>query len=112
MQHAMFGQFERGQRRALVARARLVHPDVERNACVMRQIERRKRGPIVDRREPARVAMGQDIERTAGPAGRHRAQYAKAMLAYGAVQLDILVADRSEEHTSELQSLMRNPYDV
>src|SRR3546814_3393603 len=108
----------------------------------MRQIERRKRGPIVDRREPARVAMGQDIERTAGPAGRHRAQYAKAMLAYGAVQLDILVADgggagigsggaglggkrphglhhpvqrpfeRSEEHTSELQSLMRISYAV
>ena len=35
------------------------------NAFVMRQIDRRQRGAVIHRRQPAGIAMGEDVERLA-----------------------------------------------
>ncbi len=60
--HAMAAQFEGGERRALVARPCLVHPHMQGDACVMRQVDRRQGGAVIHRRQPAGIAMGEDID--------------------------------------------------
>lgn len=47
---------------ALIARAGLVDPDVQGQAAVERNVDRREGGAPVGEREPARVAMGQDVD--------------------------------------------------
>ena len=56
-------ELEGGERGALIARARFVDPDMQRNACVMRHVDRRERGAPIDAGEPAGIAMGEDVER-------------------------------------------------
>src|SRR3546814_10099651 len=73
------------------SRAGFINPHVQRQPLVLRQIDGRGRGAVIDRGEPAGVAVREDVER---PAGLPRVQI------------------RSEEHTSELQSLMRISYAV
>ena len=68
---AMAAQLEGGERSALVARPRLVHPDMQRNARIMRQIDRRQRGAVIHRRQPAGIAMGEDVDGLAGLFGRY-----------------------------------------
>ncbi len=62
MRHAVLAQFPGGEAGALIARPGLVDPDMERDAAIMRQIDRRERRAPIDRREPAGVAMGQDLD--------------------------------------------------
>jgi len=62
MRHTMRTQLERSQRRALIAWARFIDPDMERQSCVMGHVDRRKRSPPIDARKPAGVAMGEDVE--------------------------------------------------
>ena len=66
VRHAMVEQLPRGETGPLVARPRLVDPDVNREAGIMRQINGRSGGAPVDRGEPARVAMGENVKRPAG----------------------------------------------
>ena len=59
---AVPGELARGQRRALIARPGLVDPDMDRKAGIVRLVDRRGGRAPVDRRQPAGIAMGQDIE--------------------------------------------------
>ena len=58
MRHPVFAKFPGGELGALAARPRFVHPNVNRNPGIMRGIDGRSGGPIIDEREPAGVAMG------------------------------------------------------
>ena len=51
------------QQGALIARAGLINPDMDRYARLNRVIHRRGRRAPIHRGQPARVAMGQDIHR-------------------------------------------------
>ena len=93
---AVRAQLPRGQRGALVARPRLVDPDVNRNARVVRRVDARQRRPPVDRRQPARVAVGEHLDRLPG-GGAPRAGGAdqrQRVRADRAVDGDVLVGDR------------------
>jgi hypothetical protein len=83
-----------GQPRALVAGAGLVDPDVDRDAALDRLVDPRQRRPVVDRGEPARVAVGEDLHRPL-PAGRLPAALdeRRAVLADRPVDRHVLVAD-------------------
>ena len=70
VRHAVMAEFPGGQRSALIARPGLVDPDVNREAAIVRQIDRRRRRSPVDRRQPAGVAMRQDVDGFAGLLGR------------------------------------------
>ena len=94
VRHAVPRQFERGEQSALVARARLVDPYVNWNAGVVREIDRRGRGAVIDRRQPAGVAMRQDVERAIGVLRVEGAEQREAMRADRLVERDVLVADR------------------
>src|SRR5204862_5611519 len=85
------GELPRGQAGALVARPRLVDPDVDRDAGVVRLVDRRQGGAPVDRRQPARVAMGEGVDAVA--ARRHTPDLGEPVLADAAANLGILVAD-------------------
>ena len=61
--HAVLAQFPRGQFCSLVARARLVHPHMERDSPIVRGVKRRRRSAIIDARQPACVAVGEHIDR-------------------------------------------------
>ena len=54
-------EFPRGQRSALIARPGLVNPNVNLQATIVRQIDRRRRGSPIDSGKPAGVAMGQEL---------------------------------------------------
>ena len=64
VRHAMAGQFPGGEAGALVARPRLVDPDVHRNAGVVRTVDDAERRAPVDAGDPAGVAMGEDVDRS------------------------------------------------
>ena len=66
LRHAVLGQLPRRQAGALVARPRLVDPDMDRHTLVMRQIDRRGGGADIDGGEPAGIAMGEDVHALAG----------------------------------------------
>ena len=85
-------QFERRQRRPLVARPRLVHPDMHVDPPVMRQIDRRQRGPPIHRRQPAGIAMGQHIHAPARCGGVRDQPH--PMRADRRTQRDVLIGDR------------------
>ena len=70
MRHAMVAKFPCRERSALIARPGLVDPDMNLQAAIMRQINRRRRGAPIHRRKPAGIAMGQDIDWLAGPLRR------------------------------------------
>ena len=94
VRHAMAGHFPGGELRALIARARFVDIDVDRNAGLDRQIDRRGGGAVIDRRQPAGVAMGEDVDPFARllPGG-DLLDDGEPVAADGAVEFDILVGD-------------------
>jgi len=55
-------QFPCGQARALVARAGFVDPDVNLDTGFVREVNRRRRGTPVDRRQPAGIAVREDVD--------------------------------------------------
>jgi hypothetical protein len=63
------------------------------DAGVVRRIDRRDGRTPVDRRQPAGVAVGQDVHRSGLLRGKG-ADQTSAMAAQCTVQFDILVADR------------------
>ena len=66
MRHPFAQQFESGEARALIARARLIDPDMDRDSGARRLVNRRQRRAPVDGREPAGVAMGEDVHGATG----------------------------------------------
>src|SRR2546426_10145732 len=48
---------------ALTSRPGLIHPDMNRQTAIMRRVDRRQGRSVIDKRKPARVTMGQDIDR-------------------------------------------------
>ena len=67
VRHAMAGQLPGREAGALVARPRLVDPDMHRDAVIMRAVDDAERRAPVDAGDPAGVAMGEDVDRP-GPA--------------------------------------------
>ena len=65
VRHAVLAELPGGERSALIARPGLVGKDVNGNALIVRQIDRRRRGADIDRREPAGIAMGEHVHRLA-----------------------------------------------
>jgi hypothetical protein len=57
VRHAVLTKFPGGQSGALVARTRLVDPDMERHPPVVRHVDRCQRGAEIDGRKPAGVAV-------------------------------------------------------
>ena len=90
---AMAAQLERGQRGALVAGAGFVHPDMQGDAGVMRQIDGRQRGAVIHRRQPAGIAMGEDVEFLAGLLGGDLADDLQPVFADGLAHGHIFVGD-------------------
>ncbi len=95
MRHAVAAEFIGRQGRALVAGPRLVDPDMDRDAGVVRDIDRGQRRTPVDGGKPARIAVGQDVDRMTGRFSRRdRADQRQAVLADGAAERHVLVADQ------------------
>jgi len=91
---AVLAQLPGGELRALVARARLVDPDVHRDAPVMGGVDGRRRGAIVHEGQPARVAVRQDIHRRAALARANFFDQRDTVLADAAAKLRVLIRDR------------------
>ena len=96
MGDAVLAEFPRRQGSALVARPRLVDPDMHGNAGVMRLVDGRGGGAPVDGREPAGIAMGENIDGLAGGLARRRGpDEGEAMIADRRAERDILLGDAS-----------------
>jgi len=61
---AVLAELPGGQTGALVARAGLVDPDMDRNALIVGTVDRRERGAPIDRGEPAGIAMRHHLDPT------------------------------------------------
>ena len=99
MRHAVLAEFPGGERGALVARAGLVDPDMERDTGVVRGVDRRQRGADVHGRKPAGIAMGQHIDAFAVlfPGGN------------GLDQLAAVAADRLVDHDVPVANFSGTP---
>ncbi len=94
VRHAMLAKLPAGQMRPLIARPRLIDPDMDRNAPIIRLIDGRERRSPVNGGQPAGVAMGEDIELALLSL---RFPYAtedlQPVIADSAVDRDVLIAD-------------------
>ncbi len=106
VRHAVLAEFERGQRRALIARSRLVDEDVHRHAAIMRHVDRRRRRAPIDGRQPSGVAMGQDVDRASALA-MDRFDQGQAGFADAPVQGDVLVAEGARARPRGLGAFRR-----
>ena len=88
-------QFPSRQARALIARTRFVHPDVDRYACPLGGIDGRQGRPVINRRQPAGIAMREDIDRLVrrGLAVMGDLDQAQPLLPDGAVDGNIFFAE-------------------
>ncbi len=87
-------ELEGGERSALVARPGLVDPDVERDALLVGEVDRRGGRAQVDGGEPAGVAMGEHVD--GGPqwlAGGDALDQGEAVAADAVIDRDVLLAD-------------------
>ena len=94
VRRAMMSELPRGQRGALIARAGLVDIDMDAHACLHRQIDRRGRCSVVDRRQPTGVTMRENVDRfTRLLVHCHTAKNLEAVGADRAIDIDIFVGD-------------------
>src|SRR4029079_18641230 len=77
----------------LIARPRLIDPNMQRDARVMRPVDRRKRRSPIDAGEPARIAMRENVDALALLLLGMGLDDAKPMFADQPASLDIGVAD-------------------
>src|SRR3989338_8751141 len=63
MRHAPQAEFPGRQRRSLVSRPRLVHPDVDRDTLIESLINGRGRRAPFHASQPSGIAMGEDMDR-------------------------------------------------
>src|SRR5665809_7787 len=94
VRHAVRAKLEGGERGALIAGPGLVHPHMHFDAFVMGAVDGGERRSPIDGGEPARIAMGEDVDPFAAFLLGMGADQPEPVLAYSAVGLDILVADR------------------
>ena len=90
VRHAMVTKFPGGERGSLVARACLVDIDVNPDARVMRLVDRRGRRAPIDSCQPARIAMGENVDRRATLARGDLADQREPVVADGRTDRDIL----------------------
>src|SRR5215469_242461 len=88
----MLPKFPRREAGALIARSCFIHPDMHRDAVVMSAVYGRKCGAPIDRREPAGIAVGQNVERSGLTLPRLMDQL-RTMFSERAVDRDIGVGD-------------------
>ena len=81
----------------LVARPRFVHPDVQWQSGVVGAVNRRQRGTPVDRGQPARVAMGEHLQRAPALFPVQVLEQAQAVVSDGPVDVYVLVANLGGE---------------
>ena len=93
VRHAVLAQFPGGEAGALVARPRLVHPDVDGDAPVVGGVDGRGGRAVVDKGQPAGVAVGQHVDRLAALAPADLLDERHAVLADAPAELGILVGD-------------------
>jgi hypothetical protein len=91
--NAMLAQLPRRQRRALVARPGFVDPHVQGNARVVRLVDGRQRGSVVDGGQPAGIAVGKHVDAPAGLLLGELGQDVLAVFADGGAAGHVLVAD-------------------
>src|SRR5439155_10462953 len=91
VRHAVLAELPGGQAGPLIAGPRFVNPDMDRDAGIVRLVDRRQCRAPVDGGEPAGVAVGEGVDALA--ARLEAADLAEAMLADAPADLDILVAD-------------------
>ncbi len=104
----MLVQFPRRQRRPLVARARLIDPDMDRQPGVVRHENRCEGGAPIDACQPARVAMSQHVQLRSGRFLRqHFAKNREAVTADRLVHGDILIAQFGRTGVSRFEPLGR-----
>src|SRR5439155_14396622 len=108
VRHAVLAKLPGGQAGPLVARARLVNPDMDGDTVVMGAEHRGKRGAPIDGGEPAGIAMGQEIDRRGAvlaiPGG---ADERAAMRADRAIDRDVLLADLGRAPECRQEALPR-----
>ena len=66
---------------------------IDRDTLFLCDIHRRRRGPPLDRCEPARVAVGQNIDRLAPFPGRRLPDRAQSVIANAAADFDVFFTD-------------------
>src|SRR5215469_11980644 len=115
MRDAVLAQFPGGEAGALIARPGLVDPDMNGNALVMRAIDGSKGRAPVDSREPAGIAMRQDVDpRRTAFAPPSLGDQSATVLADRAVDCDIRIgnltgARQSRGQPSVLRHLDQRP---
>ena len=109
--HTMLTQLPGSQPRPLVARARLVDPDMDWNSPIVGSVDRRSRASIVDKRQPASVAVGQHVDRSTTFAGGNFFDQPKPMFADLPAKAGIFVGNgvrgRQRSGSARLQVVAR-----
>ena len=94
MWDAVVPELPGGERGTLVTGPGLIDPNVNGDPTIMRQINRRRRGSPVHRREPAGVTMGEDVDRFARSLRRlNRHDHGQAVAADALVDRHVLLRD-------------------
>jgi hypothetical protein len=89
----LLSEFERGQGGALVSRTRLVHPDMHGDAALLGNVDRGQGRSPVHRRQPAGIAVREDIDRSPAVAARGRFYERGAVLADRPTGGNVLLGD-------------------
>src|SRR2546426_4273036 len=63
MRHAVLAQLPGSEFRTLIPGSRLSNPHVNRQPAIVRGIDRRGGGTVINKREPSRVTMREHIDR-------------------------------------------------
>src|SRR5437764_1039039 len=79
VRNSVLAKLPSGERGALVARARLVDPYVDRGAAIVGHVDWRQGGAEIDSGKPARVAVREHLRRVARPVRRDCANQVCAM---------------------------------
>src|SRR5438105_6800862 len=81
MRDAMLTELPGSEFGALVSRPGLIDPDMNRQTAIMRRIDRRQGRSVIHKSKPARVTMGQDIDRLPSFRARNPLDQIQAVLA-------------------------------
>src|SRR5262249_258448 len=112
MRNAVLGQLPSSKPSPLIARPSLIDPDMERDAVVMRAVDRSECRPPIDAGKPAGLAMSQNIDLSRfALAPVSFGDQPLAMLANCAVHRDVRFSDfaRLSQRRSVPQFLWQSP---
>src|SRR5258707_977656 len=63
VRHTVLSQFPRSEFRTLISRSRFSHPHMQWQAAIVRGIDRRSRGAVINKCEPTCIAVSKHIDR-------------------------------------------------